>query len=288
MPAGGDRHDGIEPPALDACINGERSRGILNTASLSDRASLQLANSEMNDATRGVDFILRHYFFSSCATNIGVLNEEKFDDRINRTAELNEELGIITRIQEEWLETRARRRTTYSKQNIDLRRETRINTERSIASGDTPSEQIINAPFSRSRERYPEYEITSPPFTRPEPAGIGANFEERILFHLLPRIPRDPTLTRSRRFDYIVNCTIPLSEAGKSPVNQYRARQIINVYSRADFLQSVTARLLTKSAERKHQLNGKMSTTNICVSICHVILKLTQVEMYKTFKNRVL
>ena len=33
MPAGGDRHDGIEPPALDASINGERSRGILNTVS---------------------------------------------------------------------------------------------------------------------------------------------------------------------------------------------------------------------------------------------------------------
>ena len=63
MPAGGDRHDGIEPPALDACINGEKSRGILNTASLSDRASLQLANSEMNDATRGVDFIATLFLF---------------------------------------------------------------------------------------------------------------------------------------------------------------------------------------------------------------------------------
>ena len=53
--------------------------------------------------------------------NIGVLNEEKFDDRINRTAKLNEEPEIITRIQEEWLETRVRRRTTCS-QNIDVKK----------------------------------------------------------------------------------------------------------------------------------------------------------------------
>lgn len=57
-------------------------------------------------------------------------------------------------------------------------------------------------------------EITSPPFTRPEPAGTEANSEERILFHLLPRIPRDPTLTRScRRFGCVVNRALPLSEA---------------------------------------------------------------------------